>query len=86
MNELGHHRRFATRAQAVAEITEWIEAFYNRQRRHSAIGNLPPAIVARQSSPQPRPAHSLRLATVDRTPQCASERLKAPASSDVRSC
>ena len=56
-NELVHHRRFATRAQAIAEITEWIEVFYNRQRRHSAIGNLPPAVFARQFYQQPRSAH-----------------------------
>ena len=33
-------RRFVTRAQAIAEITEWIEIFYNRQRLHSRLGNL----------------------------------------------
>ena len=33
-----YQRRFATRAQARAAITEWIEVFYNRQRLHSALG------------------------------------------------
>jgi transposase InsO family protein len=33
-NELVHHRRFACRAEAQAAITEYIEIFYNRQRRH----------------------------------------------------
>lgn len=47
-NELVHHRRFATRAQAVAEITEWIEIFYNRQRLHSRLGHLAPAAFARR--------------------------------------
>lgn len=56
-NELVHHRRFATRAQAIAEITEWIEVFYNRQRRHSAIGYLPPAVFARQFYQPQRSAH-----------------------------
>jgi transposase InsO family protein len=42
-NELVHHRRYETRAQATAEITEYIEIFYNRQRRHSRLGNLSPA-------------------------------------------
>lgn len=37
-NELLYQRRFATRAQARAAITEWIEVFYNRQRLHSALG------------------------------------------------
>ena len=34
-NELVHHRKFATRAEAKAAIQEHIEIFYNRQRRHS---------------------------------------------------
>lgn len=42
-NELVHHRRYDTRAQAIAEITEYIDIFYNRQRRHSRLGNLSPA-------------------------------------------
>jgi len=42
-NELVHHRRYETRALATAEITEYIEIFYNRQRRHSRLGNLSPA-------------------------------------------
>jgi putative transposase len=42
-NELVHHRRYETRAQATREITEYIEIFYNRQRRHSRLGNLSPA-------------------------------------------
>lgn len=42
-NELVHHRRYDTRAQAIAEITEYIDIFYNRQRRHSKLGNLSPA-------------------------------------------
>ena len=42
-NELVHHRRYETREQARREITEYIEIFYNRQRRHSRLGNLSPA-------------------------------------------
>lgn len=47
-NELVHHRRYDTRAQAIAEITEYIEIFYNRQRRHSRLGNLSPAAFTQQ--------------------------------------
>lgn len=47
-NELVHHRRYLTREHARNEITEYIELFYNRQRRHSRIGYLPPAIFAQQ--------------------------------------
>ncbi len=32
-NELIHHRRYRTRAQAIQEITEYIEISYNRQRK-----------------------------------------------------
>jgi len=46
-NELIHDRRYETRAEAEASITEYIEIFYNRQRRHSRIGYLPPAIFAK---------------------------------------
>jgi putative transposase len=41
--ELVHHRRYETRAQAIREITEYIEIFYNRIRRHSSLGNISPA-------------------------------------------
>ena len=47
-NELVHHRRYETRAQAMREITEYIEIFYNRQRRHSKLGYLAPAVFARK--------------------------------------
>ena len=47
-NELVHHRRYDTREQARREITEYIEIFYNRQRRHSRLGNCSPAAFAQQ--------------------------------------
>ena len=40
--ELVHRRRFKTRAEAKAAILEYIEVFYNRQRRHSAMGYQTP--------------------------------------------
>ncbi len=40
--ELVHRQRFRTRAQAKAAIFEYIEVFYNRQRRHSGIGYRTP--------------------------------------------
>ena len=45
-NELVHHNNYETRAQAHAAIQEYIEVFYNRQRRHSRIGYLAPAVFA----------------------------------------
>jgi transposase InsO family protein len=34
---------FETREDAKRKIFEWIEVFYNRQRRHSTLGNVSPA-------------------------------------------
>ena len=45
-NEIVHHQLFETRAQADSTIREYIEIFYNRQRRHSRIGYLAPAVFA----------------------------------------
>ena len=47
-NELVHHRRYESRQQAIREITEYVEIFYNRQRRHSSLGYLSPANFARK--------------------------------------
>lgn len=41
-NELIHHRRYRTREEAISEITEYIEVFYNRQRRQKRLGYLSP--------------------------------------------
>src|SRR5829696_4958121 len=40
--ELVHHQHYATREQAKRDIFAYIEGFYNRTRRHSAIGFLSP--------------------------------------------
>jgi len=42
-NELIHHRRYSSRKEAIQEITEYIEIFYNRQRRQERLGYLSPA-------------------------------------------
>lgn len=41
-NELTYRRHFTTRAQAKTEIFNYIETFYNRVRRHSALGYKSP--------------------------------------------
>ena len=41
--ELVHHRHYATRDDATRDIFEYIEVFYNRQRRHSTLGYHSPA-------------------------------------------
>ena len=40
--ELVHDAAWATRATACAELFDYIEQFYNGQRRHSALGYLSP--------------------------------------------
>ena len=41
--ELTHHEDYAPRAEARASRFEYIEVFYNRQRRHSTLGYVSPA-------------------------------------------
>lgn len=52
--ELVHHEDYATREQAKASIFEYIEAFYNRVRRHSALGYVAPAEYERTHNPAHR--------------------------------
>lgn len=46
--ELVYLRRFATRAEAREAIFEFIESFYNRERRHSTLGYLSPVEFERK--------------------------------------
>ena len=46
--ELVHHRHYRSRMEAVREITEYIEIFYNRQRRQARLGFLAPAVFAQR--------------------------------------
>jgi transposase InsO family protein len=46
--ELVHHRRYQMRAEAEQEITEYIDLFYNRQRRQGRLGYLSPAAYTQQ--------------------------------------
>lgn len=41
--ELIYHCDYQTRDEAKKSVFEYIEVFYNRQRRHSFIGYLSPA-------------------------------------------
>ena len=41
--ELVHHEDYATIDAAKASLFEYIEVFYNRIRRHSALGYVAPA-------------------------------------------
>jgi transposase InsO family protein len=37
------HRHDATRSEAIQDIFEYLEVFYNRKRRHSTLGHVSPA-------------------------------------------
>jgi putative transposase len=52
--ELVHHEDYATRDEARASIFEYIEAFYNRVRRHSSLGYVAPAEYERTHNPTHR--------------------------------
>jgi putative transposase len=47
-SELIHHRRYPTRGEAIQEITEYIEVFYNRERRQARLDYLSPAAYVKQ--------------------------------------
>jgi putative transposase len=49
--ELVHHERYTTREEAKASIFDYIEAFYNRVRRHSSLGFLSPGDFERSHNP-----------------------------------
>jgi transposase InsO family protein len=40
--ELTHHESYATLAEARGSVFEFVECWYNRKRRHSALGNVSP--------------------------------------------
>jgi putative transposase len=46
--ELVHHRRYQTHAEAVREISDYIDIFYNRQRRQARLGYMSPAACTQQ--------------------------------------
>lgn len=46
-SELVHHRVYHTREQARPDLFFYIEAFYNRRRRHSSLGYLSPEAYER---------------------------------------
>ena len=47
-NELIYHYRYRTREEAIKAITEYIEVFYNRQRRQARLGYLSPVAYLRR--------------------------------------
>jgi len=49
--ELLHHQTFRTHDEARSAVFDFIESFYNRQRRHSALGYLSPQEYERRRVP-----------------------------------
>lgn len=47
-NELVHHNHYRTREEATKEITEYIEVFYNRERRQKRLGYLSPVAYGKK--------------------------------------
>lgn len=47
-SELVHHQQYQTRKEAIKEISEYIEVFYNRQRYQKRPGYLSPVLYERQ--------------------------------------
>jgi putative transposase len=54
--ELVHHRRYESRGEAAREIAEYLDLFYNRQRRQARLGYLSPAAYTQQFMRQQRAA------------------------------
>ena len=67
-NEMIHHQRYATRANAESAIKEYIEIFYNRQRRHSRLGYVSPASFAENLGKR-RWLLETDVSPIDSTPQ-----------------
>ena len=42
-SERVNYRRYQTRREAMADIIDYIEPFYNQKRRHHNLGNISPA-------------------------------------------
>jgi putative transposase len=60
-NERVHGARYATRADAEADLFQYIEVFYNRRRRHSSLGYCSPTQfltgwLSKHDDQQPRAA------------------------------
>ena len=53
-NEMIHHRKYATRNEAQAEISEFIEILYNRQRIQKRLGYCSPPLFLKKNILQKR--------------------------------
>ncbi len=51
-NELVHRKNYNSQAEAITDVTAYIEVFYNRQRCQAALGYLSPVAFARNDRPE----------------------------------
>ncbi len=54
--ELVHRRSWPTRRELTGEVFDYIEAFYNRVRRHSTLGMLSPLDFENRTQSDPGPS------------------------------
>ena len=76
--ELVHHRHYRSRQEAAREITEYIELFYNRQRRHGQAGvpvSVYPRRMSRDSMPDYQQHERILVSTIYVRPHVASHQL-----------
>ena len=82
--ELAHDAAWATRAHARGEVFEYIEQFYNGQRRHSALGYLSPLMFERQWAREGGMTATVASPPVsDRSPENSSS-VEAPGATRTR--
>ena len=78
--ELIHRRTWPAKAELRLEVFDYIEVFYNRQRRHSTLGQLSPAdYETRTLSPSGSALAASRLATPSQIMSTTSSPAATPA-------
>ena len=63
--ELLDRTSFRTHAEAWLAIFDYIESFYNRQRRHSSVGYISPVVFENNAQETMRATRSLRNSGVE---------------------
>ncbi len=56
--ELINRRSWPSKAELRTEVFDYIEVFYNRERRHSTLGQRSPADYEKQHLPVTEKAHA----------------------------
>jgi len=76
--ELVNRYSWPTKADARVPLFEWIEAFYNRTRLHTTLGNYPPRSL--RTSPSPRQRKRLE----SQAAMCPPKRDRATPTASIR--